>query len=131
MIVRHPELIEHDDIHQFVSTVVNEIYGGAWSTCPIEVESQDWSDAWIACSGPEIVGVVLTKDEWIDDLVLTHSDRRILGRSGQSGTPVPDPLCAGGTVQRGAKRMAGRRFWRGISGDFCLLLHRPIPSGTA
>jgi GNAT superfamily N-acetyltransferase len=75
IMIRHPELTEHDDVHRFVSSVVNEIYAGVWSTSPIEVESQDWSDAWIVCSGPEIVGVLLTKDEWIDDLWI-HKDHR-------------------------------------------------------
>jgi len=54
---------------------VNEIYGDLWSTSPIEVENQDWSDAWIASSGAEIVGVLLTKDEWIDDLWVRQDHR--------------------------------------------------------
>jgi GNAT superfamily N-acetyltransferase len=68
MIIRHPNLGEHAAIHQFVISVVNEIYGGLWSASPIEIEDQDWSEAWIASSGDEIVGVLMTKDEWIDDL---------------------------------------------------------------
>lgn len=96
MIIRHPELIEHDDIHQFVNSVVNEIYGGVWSTSPIEVESQDWSDAWIACSGPEIVGVLLTKDEWIDDLWISKDHR-----SQGLGTKL---------LQYGEEEIAGRHY---------------------
>jgi GNAT superfamily N-acetyltransferase len=75
MVIRHPELSEHEGIHQFVRSVVNEIYGGLWSTSPIEVENQDWSDAWIASSGAEIVGVLLTKYEWIDDLWVRQDHR--------------------------------------------------------
>jgi len=75
MIIRHPELCEHDNIHQFVKSVVNEIYGGLWSTSPIEIENQDWSDAWIVHSGGAIVGVVFTKDEWIDDLWVRQDHR--------------------------------------------------------
>ena len=40
MVIRHPELSEHEGIHQFVRSVVNEIYGGLWSTSPIEVENE-------------------------------------------------------------------------------------------
>jgi ribosomal protein S18 acetylase RimI-like enzyme len=75
MIIRHPGLCEHDDIHQLVKSVVNEIYGGLWSTSPIEIENQDWSEAWIAPSGDAIVGVLLTKDEWIDDLWVRQDHR--------------------------------------------------------
>ena len=75
MNIRHPELSEHEAIHQFVKAVVNEIYGGLWSVSPIEIENQDWSDAWIASSGHEIVGVLLTKDEWIDDLWVRQDHR--------------------------------------------------------
>jgi GNAT superfamily N-acetyltransferase len=75
MVIRHPELSEHEGIHQFVRSVVNEIYGGLWSTSPIEVENQDWSGAWIASSGAEIVGVLLTKYEWIDDLWVRQDHR--------------------------------------------------------
>jgi hypothetical protein len=61
MTIRHPVLSEHQDIHKFVKSVVNEIYGGLWSASPIEIDNQDWSDAWIASSGAEIVGILLTK----------------------------------------------------------------------
>jgi ribosomal protein S18 acetylase RimI-like enzyme len=75
MIIRHPSVSEHDAVHQFVKSVVNEIYGGLWSTSLIEIEKQDWSDAWIASSGTEIVGVLLTKDDWIDDLWIRQDNR--------------------------------------------------------
>lgn len=75
MIIRHPELSKHQDIHQFVVSVVNEIYGRVWSRSPVEIGNQDWSEAWIVSSGIEIVGVLLTKDEWIDDLWIREDHR--------------------------------------------------------
>jgi ribosomal protein S18 acetylase RimI-like enzyme len=76
MIIRHPEFGEHEAIQQFVLSVINETYGGLWSASPIEIENQDWTKAWIACSGAEVVGVLLTKDEWIDDLWVRQDHRR-------------------------------------------------------
>jgi ribosomal protein S18 acetylase RimI-like enzyme len=75
MNIRRPELSEHEAIHEFVKSVVNEIYGGLWSVSPIEIENQNWSDAWIASSEAEIVGVLLTKGEWIDDLWVRQDQR--------------------------------------------------------
>jgi ribosomal protein S18 acetylase RimI-like enzyme len=76
MIIRHPELREHEAVRAFVKPVVNEVYGGLWSTVPIEIDDLDWTEAWIACLGTEIVGLLLTKNEWIDDLWVRHDHRR-------------------------------------------------------
>jgi GNAT superfamily N-acetyltransferase len=78
MVIRHPEPSEHEEIHRLVQSVVNEIYRGLWSTSPIEIGNEDWSDAWIASSGTEVVGVLLTRNQWIDDLWL-RQDHRGLG----------------------------------------------------
>jgi GNAT superfamily N-acetyltransferase len=75
MNIRRPVLSEHEAIHQFVKSVVNEIYGGLWSASPIEIENHDWSGAWIASSEAEIVGVLLTNGEWIDDLWVRQDQR--------------------------------------------------------
>jgi DNA-binding PadR family transcriptional regulator/GNAT superfamily N-acetyltransferase len=96
MIIRQPELSEHEAIHHFVRSVVNEVYGGLWSTSPIEIENQDWSGAWIACSGNEIVGLLLTKAEWIDDLWV-RQDHRSKGL----GTKL---------LQHGEAEVAGRNY---------------------
>ena len=96
MMIRHPELSEHEAVHQFVNSVVNEIYGSLWSASPIEMENQDWTDAWIMSSGDEIVGVLLTKDEWIDDLWVRQDHR---GRG--LGTKL---------LQYGEAEVAGRHY---------------------
>jgi len=96
MMIRHPELSEHEAVHQFVKSVVNEIYGSLWSASPIEMENQDWTDAWIMSSGDEIVGVLLTKDEWIDDLWVRQDHR---GRG--LGTKL---------LQYGEAEVAGRHY---------------------
>jgi ribosomal protein S18 acetylase RimI-like enzyme len=96
MIIRHPELSEHEHIHQFIKSVVNEIYGGLWSASPIEIENQNWSDAWVASSETEIVGVLLTKEEWIDDLWVRQDHR---GRG--VGTKL---------LQYGEAEVAGRHY---------------------
>jgi ribosomal protein S18 acetylase RimI-like enzyme len=96
MIIRHPEVSEHEAVQQLVLSVINETYGGLWSASPIEIENQDWSAAWIACSGAEIVGVLLTKDEWIDDLWV-----RLDHRSKGLGTKL---------LQYGEAEVARRQF---------------------
>jgi ribosomal protein S18 acetylase RimI-like enzyme len=65
--VRRPTADEHDRIHQLVSAIVNEIYGSIWPTTPIHVE-EDWGAGWVAAASDDIIGWMLTSDEWLEDL---------------------------------------------------------------
>jgi ribosomal protein S18 acetylase RimI-like enzyme len=67
-----------------VQTVVDEIYGGIWAPPPLPIDNEDWSLAWIATSeiGIQILGMVLTHEEWISDLwVLAEYRGRGVGRT--------------------------------------------------
>jgi len=56
-----------------VQTVVDETYGGLWAQPPLQIDEEDWSLAWVAAAGSEIVGMVLTLEEWVSDLWVLRS----------------------------------------------------------
>jgi ribosomal protein S18 acetylase RimI-like enzyme len=83
ILIRHPEPQEHDSVRALVTTVANETFGDLFapSSVPLKLEDDDWSLAWVAVSDAKIVGVVLTRQEWISDLwVLRESRRHGVGR---------------------------------------------------
>ena len=47
---------------------MDETYGGLWAQPPLTVDEEDWSLAWVAAVDSEIVGMVLTVEDWVSDL---------------------------------------------------------------
>lgn len=75
VVIRRPELPEHSTVRALVQTVVDEIYGHLWASPPLPIDEENWSLAWIAISDENIVGMVLTRQEWISDLWVLPSAR--------------------------------------------------------
>ena len=67
---------EHERVRSLVSDVVNETYGSIWPTTPIDVGSEEWGDGWVAVAGDDLLGWMLTKDDWLDDLWVSSRHRR-------------------------------------------------------
>jgi ribosomal protein S18 acetylase RimI-like enzyme len=74
--IRRARTDEHDGIHRLVSAVVNETYGGIWPTTPIPVGTEDWGAGWVAVSANQLLGWMLTRDCWIEDLWIESRFRR-------------------------------------------------------
>jgi GNAT superfamily N-acetyltransferase len=75
MIIRRPAPLEHPAIRALISTVVTEVYGNLLETSSTPIGHDDWSRAWIAIEETEPIGVLLTTDEWIDDLWIVSAER--------------------------------------------------------
>jgi ribosomal protein S18 acetylase RimI-like enzyme len=58
-----------------VQTVVDETYGGLWAPAPLPVGEANWQLSWIAVLNAKIVGMVLTSEEWLDDLWVLRENR--------------------------------------------------------
>ena len=39
-----------------------------WAPAPLLIDEEEWSAAWVADIDTRVVGMVLTRDEWISDL---------------------------------------------------------------
>jgi ribosomal protein S18 acetylase RimI-like enzyme len=75
MEIRRPAPSEHDAVRALVQTVVDEVYGGLWTSPPLHIDEEDWSLAWVAVSAGKIVGMILTNEEWVSDLWVSREYR--------------------------------------------------------
>jgi GNAT superfamily N-acetyltransferase len=75
MIIRRPAPLEHPAIRALIGNVVTEVYGSLWDTSSTPIGHNDWSRGWIAVEVTEPIGVLLTTDEWIDDLWIVSAER--------------------------------------------------------
>jgi ribosomal protein S18 acetylase RimI-like enzyme len=90
MIIRPPKREEIETLKVVVQSVVDEIYGYLWTSSSPDntraviasrIWKQDWSQAWVAVEGETLVGTVLTRAKWIEDLWVINSFRgRGIGR---------------------------------------------------
>jgi ribosomal protein S18 acetylase RimI-like enzyme len=81
VVIRQPKVHEHDSVQAIVQNVVDEIYGGLWAPPPLPIDEENWRLGWIAVVNGEIVGIVLTHEEWISDLwVLSEHRGRGVGQ---------------------------------------------------
>ncbi len=74
--IRRPHNDELERIRSLVSDVVNETYGNIWPTAPIIVGDEDWGAGWVAASAGDLLGWMLTKDDWLEDLWVSSRFRR-------------------------------------------------------
>jgi ribosomal protein S18 acetylase RimI-like enzyme len=75
MDIRHPRPEECAEVHVFVQTIVDEVYGGLWAQAPLLIGQEDWSRSWMALEIDTLVGVVLTREEWVEDLWIAAAFR--------------------------------------------------------
>jgi ribosomal protein S18 acetylase RimI-like enzyme len=74
IVVRRPLPEEFPAVHRLVHIVTQETYGHLWTVTP-RLPDFDCSLAWIAIAGPDIAGVVLTDDAWVNELWVAAAQR--------------------------------------------------------
>ena len=79
--IRRAKPSENDSVHALVQTIANETFADLFARSQVPVGDANWLSAWLAVSGEEIVGVTMTREEWVSDLWV-RCDRR---RSGIGG----------------------------------------------
>ena len=75
MELRHPTEEERESVQVLVQAVVDEVYGGLWTTAPVPIGATDWTPAWVAVDETGLAGVALTSGEWVDDLWIAAKAR--------------------------------------------------------
>jgi GNAT superfamily N-acetyltransferase len=75
MTIRRPACTEYPAIRDLIRSVVTEIYGDLWDTAAMPHGDEDWSTGWIAVDGTDVIGVLLTTSDRIDDLWIMRFQR--------------------------------------------------------
>jgi ribosomal protein S18 acetylase RimI-like enzyme len=81
--IRRPRPDEYDSVRDLIEIVATDTFKDLFAPNPVPLEfhDEDWPLAWVAASDAKVLGVVITHQEWIDDLwVLQECRRRGVGR---------------------------------------------------
>lgn len=76
IVIRRVRPDENNSVQQFVQAIADETFSYLFATLPVPLGESNWSSAWLAVSGEEIVGVTMTRNEWVSDLWVRADSRR-------------------------------------------------------
>src|SRR5579864_5711150 len=82
IVIRRARPNENRAVHELVQAIADETFAYLFATPHVPIGEANWSSAWLATSGEEIVGVTMTRDEWVSDLWVRCDSRRI-GNGGE------------------------------------------------
>lgn len=77
ILVRRARPSENNLVHALVQAIADETFALLFASSQVPIGEPDWISAWVAISGDEIVGVTMTRDEWISDLWVRSDSRRL------------------------------------------------------
>jgi ribosomal protein S18 acetylase RimI-like enzyme len=78
IVIRQARPDENNSVHALVQTIADETFAYLFAPSQVPIAEPNWLSAWLAISNEEIVGVTMTRDEWVSDLWIRR-DRRRLG----------------------------------------------------
>lgn len=94
IVIRRMRPSENDSVHALVQAIADETFAHLFTPSQVPIGEANWLSAWLAVSEGEIVGVTMTRDDWVSDLwvrcdrrktgfggkLLAHAEREIQGR---------------------------------------------------
>ena len=77
-VIRRPQPHEYDSVQALIETVATETFRDLFAPNPVPLKFKDgdWPLAWVAVSEAKILGVIITNQEWVDDLWVLREHRR-------------------------------------------------------
>jgi ribosomal protein S18 acetylase RimI-like enzyme len=75
IVIRPARPSEQEPVQALVQSIADETFAYLFAS-PVPVGESNWSSCWLAVSGEEIVGVMMTRDEWVTDLWIRRESRR-------------------------------------------------------
>jgi ribosomal protein S18 acetylase RimI-like enzyme len=67
---------ENHAVHELVQAIADETFASLFVTPHVPIGEANWFSAWLAVLEKEIVGVTMTRDEWVSDLWVRSESRR-------------------------------------------------------
>ena len=77
IVIRQARPNENNSVHALVQAIADETFAYLFASSQVPIGEPNWISAWVAISGEEIVGVTLTRDEWVSDLWVRSDCRRL------------------------------------------------------
>ena len=78
ILIRRVRPNENGAINALVQTIADETFAYLFNgQVPVPVEESNWASAWLAVSAQEVVGVTMTREEWVSDLWMRKDARRM------------------------------------------------------
>ena len=75
IVIRPARPSEQEPVQALVQSIADETFAYLFAS-PVPIGESNWSSSWLAVSGEEIVGVMMTRDEWVTDLWIGRESRR-------------------------------------------------------
>jgi ribosomal protein S18 acetylase RimI-like enzyme len=78
VVIRRPQPHEYDSVRNLIEIVATETFKDLFAPnpVPLKFKVEDWPLAWVAVSDAKILGVIITNQEWVDDLWVLREHRR-------------------------------------------------------
>jgi len=78
VVIRRAQPHEYDSVRDLIEIVATEAFKDLFapSPVPLEFKDEDWPLAWVAVFDAKILGVIITNQEWVDDLWVLREHRR-------------------------------------------------------
>lgn len=77
IVIRRARPDENNSVHALVQTIADETFAYLFAPSQVPIGEADWLSAWLAISEEEMVGVAMTRDEWVSDLWVRRDSRRL------------------------------------------------------
>ncbi|MFZ0882599.1 MAG: GNAT family N-acetyltransferase [Candidatus Acidiferrales bacterium] len=76
IIIREARPDEYDSVHALVQSIADETFAYLFPS-RVPIGEPNWRGAWLAIPNEEIVGVTMTRDEWVSDMWIRRDSRRL------------------------------------------------------
>jgi ribosomal protein S18 acetylase RimI-like enzyme len=78
VVIRRPQPHEYESVRDLIEIVATETFKDLFAPnpVPLKFKDEDWPVAWVAASDAKILGVIITNQEWVDDLWVLREHRR-------------------------------------------------------
>ena len=78
VVIRRLQPGEYDSVRSLIKIVATETFKDIFAPnpVPLEFKDEDWPLTWVVVTDAKILGVIITNQEWVDDLWVLREHRK-------------------------------------------------------